>query len=409
MSSPFEAIAYPSFRRFLGGRLLIIFGVQMMHVVISWMLYDLTKDPLTLGFAGLAELIPFFAVVWFSGALADRAGRKLLLALSSAFMAITLCLALFLYDFVKDSPSQTVYLCYGILVLVGIARGFFGPSGQAMVPGLVRKGHFPNATTWNSSVFHLASVSGPATGGILLGLGGLQLVWPILTLLTIAGTVLISTVSYSNPTASKSNEPFFQNMMKGYGFVRSNPVIIGSLSLDLFAVLFGGATALLPAFANAVLHCGPEGLGWLRAAPALGSLFTGIMLMIFPARNEIGKKLFFSVSLFGFATAGFALSEWLWLSWLLLFIAGAADNFSVIVRQTLVQLRTPEQMRGSVASINSIFIGMSNELGALESGLAARWLGLVPSVVAGGMAVQVVVLTLYLKNKALRTIRLDDH
>jgi MFS family permease len=384
----FAAFETKSFRWFVTGRLLLVMGFQIQYLVLGWLIYDLTHDPLQLGLAGLAEIIPFLSVIWLSGPLADRFNRKKIIILTN-------CLFLVGYTFIgisihqagPEQKSLVLFLYYSMIILVGFTRGFFGPSSQAIVPTLVPTEHFANATTWNTSVFHLASVVGPALGGLLYAAGGKEYTFLIVFAFLLIGLFCMLMMHYpgNQPNAQQKRLPIFQQLKTGIKFVFSNQVIIGSLTLDLFAVLFGGAVALLPVFAADVLKCGPEGLGLLRSAPASGALLMAWFLVMVPPEKNAGKALLLSVAGFGLCMIGFALSTNFFLSLLLLFMSGALDNISVVIRQTVVQMRTPDHMRGSVAAVNSIFIGMSNEIGAFESGLAAKLLGLIPSVIIGGL------------------------
>jgi MFS family permease len=411
----FAALSYVPFRRFIIARLVSTLSVQIMHLVLGWMIYDITRDPLSLGLAGLAEIIPFLSVIWISGAIADRNNRKyvVLICLSGIFAGV-LTLGLLQYLFFSDSRTATLLIFYAIIVLLGLVRGFFGPSLQAMVPNLVPSAVFTNATTWNTSMFHLGSVAGPAIGGFLYAFGGKELIFFIVLGLLSTAIILMSMVNYRQSIRSmiaNKKESLYKGLVEGIRFVRSRQVIIGALSLDLFAVLFGGAVSMLPVFANEVLNCGAEGLGILRAAPAIGALTMGGILMFRPPGRLAGKKMLWSVAMFGLCISMFALSKLFWLSWILLFLSGLFDNISVVIRQTVVQMRTPDEMRGRVAAVNSIFIGMSNEIGALESGVAARLLGLIPSVFLGGMATILVVLVTGKVAPKLRNLdltRFDD-
>jgi MFS family permease len=406
-AGPFAALKYTRFRRFILSRLLTTFGSQMTYTVLGWVIYDATHDPLSLGLAGLAEIIPFLSVVWFAGPMADRYNRRnlALIAVSVIFLSV-LVAGLFLSQTRPDNTSAVVSICYGLIVMIGFGRGFYGPSSQAMVPGLVPSHVFTNATTWNTSVFHISSVAGPALGGLILGFSGKEVVWGFILVILLLSFLLLASLDYSNPVKNTIREAFFTQIKAGVKFVFREPVIIGSLSLDLFAVLFGGAVAMLPVFARDILVCGPEGLGLLRAAPAAGALLMAGLLVLMPPGRSAGKILFFSVAGFGLCMTAFAFSTSFWLSAGILFLSGAFDNVSVVIRQTVVQMKTPEEMRGRVAAVNSVFISLSNEIGAFESGLAAQWFGLVPSVAAGGFITVAVVILLALRTPELRKLDL---
>lgn len=368
--------------------MLLVLGFQIQYLVLGWLIYDLTHDPLQLGLAGLAEIIPFLSVIWVAGPLADRFNRKKIIVITILlFMAGYLLIGFGVQNAGPENKSLVLLLYYAMIILVGFTRGFFGPSSQAIVPILVPAKDFANATTWNTSVFHLSAVAGPALGGWLYAKGGKEFTYCFVLILLLIGLFCVINMKYpgNQPKDHQARLPILKQLKTGIQFVFGHQVIIGSLTLDLFAVLFGGAVALLPVFAAEVLHCGPEGLGLLRSAPAAGALVMAWMLVMVPPEKNAGKALLISVSGFGLCMIGFALSTNFYLSLVLLFLSGSLDNISVVIRQTVVQMRTPDHMRGSVAAVNSIFIGMSNEIGAFESGLAAKLLGLIPSVIFGGL------------------------
>jgi MFS family permease len=384
----FAAFETKAFRWFVTGRMLLVLGFQIQYLVLGWLIYDLTHDPLQLGLAGLAEIIPFLSVIWLAGPLADRFNRKKIIIITLLlFLAGYSMIGWVIHQAGPEQKSLVLLLYYGMIILVGFTRGFFGPSSQAIVPTLVPAQHFANATTWNTSVFHLSSVAGPALGGLLYAGGGKEFTYLFVFAILLLGLCCLLLMKYPG-NQTKNNQPrlpILGQLKTGIKFVFSHQVIIGSLTLDLFAVLFGGAVALLPVFAVEVLHCGPEGLGLLRSAPACGALVMAWILVMVPPEKNAGKALLISVAGFGLCMIGFALSTNFYLSLALLFLSGSLDNISVVIRQTVVQMRTPDHMRGSVAAVNSIFIGMSNEIGAFESGLAAKLLGLIPSVIFGGL------------------------
>jgi MFS family permease len=383
----FDALKVKPFRQFVLARFFLIFSVQMQNLILSWMIYDITKDPLSLGLIGIAEIIPFLSVVLFAGNMADKFSRKKMVFFSTLIIT---CASIFLYYLVANEgqfeQSNLLIYYYVIVVAIGFGRGFFGPASQAMVPTLVPANIFANATTWNTTAFHIASIIGPAVGGLLFGYGGAYLSMPIIILLQMISLLLYFSLKYNQIFNHNNNEPILQRLLGGIRFVFTNQVIINSLSLDLFAVLFGGATALLPVFAVEVYHCGAQGLGVLRSAPAAGAVLMAVILMWKPPGKAAGKILLSAVALFGLCMIVFALSKNFYLSLFILALSGAVDNVSVVIRQTLVQMNTPDEMRGRVASVNSVFISLSNEIGSFESGLAAKVFGLVPSVIYGGLA-----------------------
>ncbi len=383
----FKALKVKPFRQFVLARFFLIFSVQMQNLILSWMVYGITKDPLSLGLIGIAEIIPFLSVVLFAGNMADKFSRKKMVFWATLLITSS---SVFLYYLAanQDKIAQPLLLTcyYTIVVVIGFGRGFFGPASQAMVPTLVPADVFANATTWNTTAFHIASIIGPAVGGLMFGFGGAFISMPVIIFMQAVSLVLYFSLKYEQVYSEKTDEPIMQRLSGGIKFVFSNQVIINSLSLDLFAVLFGGATALLPVFAAEIYHCGAQGLGLLRSAPAAGAVLMAVVLMWKPPGKGAGKILLVSVAMFGLSMIAFALSKNFYLSVAILALSGAVDNVSVVIRQTLVQMNTPDEMRGRVASVNSVFISLSNEIGSFESGLAAKIFGLVPSVIYGGLA-----------------------
>lgn len=383
----FDALRVKPFRQFVTARFFLIFSVQMQNLILSWLIYDITKDPLSLGLIGIAEIIPFLSVVLFAGNMADKFSRKKMVFWSTFLIFMASAFLYYLSVHQQNFKSNLLLsYYYSFVVILGLARGFFGPASQSMVPTLVPAQVFANATTWNTTAFHVASILGPAIGGLIFGFGGASYSMPVIVGLQIISLVLYFGLKYEQNYAINNNEPIWQRLKGGFKFVFTNQVIINSLSLDLFAVLFGGATALLPVFAAEVYHCGAQGLGILRSAPAAGAVLMAVILMWKPPGKNAGKILLASVAAFGLCMIVFALSKNLYLSIAVLAISGAVDNVSVVIRQTLVQMNTPDEMRGRVASVNSVFISLSNEIGSFESGLAAKIFGLVPSVIYGGLA-----------------------
>jgi MFS family permease len=383
----FDALKVKPFRHFVVARFFLIFSVQMQNLILSWMVYDITKDPLSLGLIGIAEIIPFVSVVLFAGNMADKFSRKKMVFWATLLITFSSVILYYLSANAQSISAKLLLIFYfTVVVIIGLARGFFGPASQAMVPNLVPTHVFANATTWNTTAFHVASIIGPAVGGLLFGFGGALVSMPVIIFLQVISLILYYSLKYTQVYSENSTEPIFERLKGGIRFVFKNQVIINSLSLDLFAVLFGGATALLPVFAAEVYHCGAQGLGLLRSAPAAGAVIMAVILMWKPPGKGAGKILLSAVALFGVCMIAFALSKNLYLSVFILALSGAVDNISVVIRQTLVQMNTPDDMRGRVASVNSIFISLSNEIGSFESGLAAKIFGLVPSVIYGGIA-----------------------
>ena len=378
----------------------IFVATQIQSAVLGWQVYLLTNDPFALGLVGLAEAVPFLALTLVGGWTADRSDRRRVSLLS--FGAVGLSgLALLLLSLGQPGP---VLPLYGAQVLAGIGRAFFRPASAALGSELVPRQHYQNAASWRSSLFHSAMVLGPAIGGGLIALGGPRLAYGVVVSLSALGLLLMATIA-PRPRPAAAGGSIGAGLSEGIRFVFAQPLLLGALTLDLFAVLFGGALALLPVFARDILAVGEVGFGFLRAAPALGAIAVALLLARFGASRRAGQVLLWCVAGFGVSWMAFALSRSFALSLALLAIGGALDGVSVILRGTLVQLWTPQEMMGRVAAVNSFFIGSSNELGAFESGLAARLLGVVPSILFGGTLTLVTVALVAWRSPALRRLR----
>jgi MFS family permease len=374
------------FRSFISARFLLTFGIQMQSVVVGWQVYEITKDVLSLGMIGLAEAIPFMISAVFSGYVADRFDRQRIMTISVVVYLIgaimLLAFSLGYHSLLQLFGAMPLYL---VVVLTGISRAFFYPAQLALMAHLVPRRLYANSSTWNSTIWHIAAVAGPAAGGLVYGFAGKQWAYAVVVVFVVASLVLFNAIKKYPSNHSLKGEPVLKNLSTGVKFVFGNQVILGSLSLDMFAVLFGGAVAMLPVFASDVLFTGPQGLGFLRAAPAFGAVIMALIIAYRPPLKKAGVYLFSTVSLFGLFIILFALSKNFYLSLVFLMLSGMADNISVIIRATIIQTMTPDPMRGRVAAVNSIFIGSSNEIGSFESGVAAKLMGLVPSVIFGGM------------------------
>ena len=383
----------------LAGNFLSSFGLQMISVAVAWDLYVATKSAVVLGNVGFVQVAPFLMFALFAGHFADRHDRRKIMMLTQfLFLAAS---ALLIFGF------RSVSLIYGCLFLMASARAFQWPARLSMLPHVVSTETLGNAIAWNSSAQEIASVSGPALAGILLAKTSsttiylLQTVFATLTLLCYCGihyrpaAVTQADVAVTPLSGSRS-------ILEGLHFVRDNKLILSAVSLDLFAVLFGGATALLPIYAVDILHSGVVGLGWLRAAPSIGAVSMALITAHSPRAHSAGKVLLWAVAGFGVATIAFGLSHSIWLSFAMLLLTGVFDNISVILRNSLVQTHTPDRLRGRVLSVNSIFIACSNQFGAVESGWTAAWFGAVPSVVGGGIATILVVAACASLSPALR-------
>ena len=412
---PYAALRIPDFRRLLSARVLFTVASQIQGVVVGWQIYELTNNPLALGLIGLAEAIPSIAVSLYAGHVADSVPRKRIIV--PTMIVLFLCslslflltrpsgMALFANQQMLAFPLYVVML-YAVLFISGIARGFLGPAVFSFMPQLLpNRALLSNAVTWNSSSWQAAAVLGPAIGGLLFAKMGKGFAYGIDSGLMLLSLLLfLSIASRALPTREGERLNLGESILSGVRFIFANQIVLAALSLDLFAVLFGGAVALLPIFAKDILQTGPDGLGYLRAAPAVGSVLMAVWLTYSPMKRGAGRKLLWAVAGFGLATIGFALSKSFALSLFLLFLTGVFDSVSVIVRSTLIHTYTPEYMKGRVSAVNNIFIGSSNEIGGFESGAAAKLMGTVPSVVFGGLMTLVVVAVTALKADKLRKL-----
>ncbi len=389
---PYAALRDPDYRWFIHSLGLVTLGLQMQGVVVGWQVYARTGDALSLGLVGLAEALPFLALALFGGHVADRASRLRICLV--AVLSLAACSAL-LWGFSWHSRSgplaRAVWPIYGIIFLTGIVRAYYRPANTALGAELLPKALYANGASWRSSVFHTGMVVGPAVGGLLYAWKGpVAAHGTVMVLLALGFLGLLPVRRTPAPDAARAGS-VLESLAEGLRFVRSERLLLGAISLDLFAVLFGGAVAVLPVFAKDVLQVGPQGLGALRAAPAVGSVLMGLALAHRATFRRAGRTLLLCVAGFGVAMVAFALSRSFLLSLALLAAGGALDSVSVVLRATLLQTLTPDRMLGRVSSVNQIFIGSSNELGAFESGVAARLMGLVPSVVFGGCMTLLVV------------------
>jgi MFS family permease len=375
----------PDFTRYLSARFLSSLAVQMQTVAVGWQVYQVTRDPLDLGLIGLSQFLPFIVLILPAGHLADTRDRRRILA--ACFALMWACAALLLAFSWHGLTSA--WPVFAVMVLFGVARAFAMPTGQALLPNLVDREQFGTAVALNSSLWQVTTIAGPALGGLLYLAGATTVYATVVTLL--AGSVLLLlTIRRGGDSASQESAFDRETMLQGLRFVWRRRPVLGAISLDLFAVLFGGATALLPVYAADVLHVGPSGLGWLRAAPGVGAAVCGIVLSAYPVTRRVGHWMFGGVFVFGLATILFGASTSFWLSLVALAVMGAGDMVSVYIRHLLVQLATPDDIRGRVSAVNAVFIGASNELGEFESGLTAAWFGAVPAVLVGGCATLVV-------------------
>jgi MFS family permease len=389
---PYAALRNPDYRWFIASMGLITLGLQIQGVVVGWQVYVRTGDPLALGLVGLAEALPFVAVALFGGHVADRLNRLRLCV--AAALALTLCSALlvaFSWRSAAGPLARAVLPIYGIIFLTGVVRAFYRPANAALGTDLLSKALYANGSSWRASTFQAGMVLGPALGGLVLAWRSPTAAHGLAMTLLLTGSLGLFRIRYIPKPVAPKEGSIFASLAEGLRFVFASRLLLGAISLDLFAVLFGGAVAVLPVFAIEILRTGPQGFGLLRTAPAVGSIIMGLALAHRPPMRRAGRTLLLCVAGFGVATIAFALSRSLPLSLFLLAASGALDNVSMVLRATLLQTLTPAHMLGRVSSVNQVFIGSSNEIGAFESGLAARLLGLVPSVVFGGCMTLLVV------------------
>ena len=374
------------FRLFLTFRFFTTIAFQMQGLIVGWQMYELTKDPLALGLIGLAEALPNIATALFAGHAADRYNRKrIILWFTLLFLVGTTLLFLFSIKSLGVIASFGVFPIYLVVMISGVSRAFLYPSIIALMSQLIPRHLYTNASTWNSTAWHIAAITGPALGGLIYGFFGVRVAYLSVLFFLLIALGLLTVVKNRPIPQSMLEETLFQRLSSGLKFVFKNQVLLGAMSLDMFAVLFGGAVAMLPIFAAEVLMVGPQGLGFLRAAPMLGAVAMSLVMAHRPPMIHAGKYLMIGVAGFGLSIICFALSHNFYLSLGLLVLSGMFDNISVIIRATAMQLITPDEMRGRVASVNAIFIGSSNEIGSFESGVAAKLLGLIPSVIFGGI------------------------
>lgn len=408
-NDPYAAFKFPEFNIFIIMRFAIVFAWSMQFVVVEWLVYSITKDPLSLGIIGLMEVIPAVGMALFAGHIVDQKEKRNLLV--KCIIGFTLInLGFFLVtspQLVNQWGSKTILYCiYGLSFFGGLLRAFIGPTIFTLMALLVPKPIYPNATTWNSSTRQMATVLGPAMAGLTITWIGEH--WSMcivfsLSVVSLVATLFIKKKPILNP---KIGENIFKSLKEGLSFVFNTKAILAALTLDMFAVLFGGAIALLPVFAQDILKVGSQGFGVLRAAPAVGSFLVMLFSAYVPLTKKAGMKLLVAIFGFGLSIIVFGLSELFWLSVIALFFTGVTDGISMIIRQTILQLKTPDNMRGRVASVNSMFVGSSNELGAFESGVTAKLMGTVTAVVFGGTMTLITVVATALKFPSFRQLDL---
>lgn len=413
---PYAALRYREFNIFLMVRFAMVFAWSMQFIVIEWQVYTLTKDPLSLGIIGLMEVIPAVGMALFAGHIVDqREKRNLLMVCIGGFSLISLGLFMLSWPGLQGHwPGKRIlYSIYALVFFGGFVRAFLGPTIFSLIALIVPRKIYPNAATWSSSTWQLAVVLGPALAGFSISWIGVH--WSMCLIFAFSLIALLFLLKIPRKPIMNPNvgEPVLKSLKEGLRFVFGSKAIFGVLTLDMVAVLFGGAVALLPIYAQDILHVGSEGFGILRAAPAVGASLTMFISTRYPLHRQAGKKLLWAVSGFGLCIILFGISKLFWLSVVALFVSGAMDGVSMIIRQTILQLKTPDHMRGRVASVNSMFVGSSNELGAFESGLAAKLLGTVTAVVFGGCMTLLTTTTTALVSPTFRRLDLqkdmDEH
>ena len=406
---PYAALRFKEFNIFLLVRFALVFAWSMQFIIIEWEVYSITKDPWSLGLIGLMEVIPAVSMALFAGHIVDQKEKRgLLIKCIIGFTIISVGLFLLTWPKVVEdwSTQRILYGIYFFVFLGGLVRAFIGPTVFSLIALIVPKKLYPNAATWSSSTWQVASVIGPATAGIFISFIGVH--W---SLCVVVGFSLIALINVLRITKKpilnpKIGEPVMQSLKEGVKFVFSTKAIFGAITLDMVAVLFGGAVALLPIFAQDILKVGSEGFGVLRAAPAVGAFLTMLATAYIPISKNAGMKLLASIFGFGICIIVFGLSSIFWISVVALFFSGVTDGVSMVIRQTILQLKTPDHMRGRVASVNSMFVGSSNELGAFESGLTAKLMGTVTAVVFGGTMTLITVVTTGIVSPSFRKLDL---
>jgi len=407
-NNPYIALKIPEFRLFIAGRFCFTLAMQIQAVIVGWQVYDLTKDPFSLGLIGLAEAIPSIVVALYAGHLADIKSRKKIIIFGNLVLIFCL-ITLFAYSLnLKNLIGRFGVLpIYSVIFLTGIARGFISPVVFSFMSQILpSKSLYPNAVSWNITVWQAASVGGPAVGGLIYGFFGLSVAYAAGLCLIFSAFILFSQIVAKPLPETPQEFQKRESLLTGIRFVFNNRLILNAMSLDLFAVLFGGAIALLPIFASDILQAGPQGLGFLRSPPAIGSILIGLYLTHHPIGKNAGKKMLMAVTGFGICMILFGISTNYYLSLILLLLSGVFDSISVIVRHTLMQTLIPEHLKGRVSSVNSIFVGSSNEIGAFESGLTASMMGAATSVIFGGAMTLLVVIFTAFKAKKLRELNL---
>ncbi len=405
---PLKVLKNIEFRNLLSGRFLIIFAFRMLATLLGWWIYQLTKDPFAIGLIGLSEVIPAVSCALYAGHIIDMSEKKKLLLICNyvyVFLIGLLLIPSFLGHRLHFTGHQITYYIYGVIFLTGIARAFIGPIVPSMIPKIVKKENLANAITLNQATFLTSSVCGHAIGGFLIAFIGISWTLAMIIVLIVLASFFFWQLQPQQSEYLEARPKVWESMKEGITYIYKTKEILGALCLDMFAVLFGGAVAMIPVYATDILKVGAEGFGFLNAASDIGSMCIIVTLSIVPLQKNQGKILLAVVAGFGLCIIGFGLSKLYWLSFFFLMLSGMLDGISVVIRGTIVQLKTPDQIRGRVLSVNSIFIMSSNEMGQFESGLAAKLFGVVRSVVFGGTMTLLVALVVGLSNPKLRKMQ----
>jgi MFS family permease len=382
----YAVLKLKDFRLFLSFRFFMTIAAQMQSVIVGWQVYELTHDPLSLGLIGLAEALPFISIALYAGHIADRFNRKkIILWFDFLFIFASGLLLLITYNKTGIFGKFGVLPIYLCVAISGLARAFLYPATIALMAQVVPRSLYTNSSTWNSTIWQIAAITGPAIGGLVYGFFGVKVAYMTVIVSMLVSVLLLFNIQSRPVHVIDEKETLMQRLANGIRFVFSNQLLLGAMALDMFAVLFGGAVAMLPVFAVEVLKVGPEGLGLLRASPMVGAVLMSVVLAYRPPVVRAGRLLMIGVAGFGLSIICFALSKNFFLSMGLLALSGMFDNISVVIRLATMQLVAPDEMRGRVASVNSIFVGSSNEIGSFESGVAAKLMGLIPSVIFGGI------------------------
>lgn len=406
----YKALQFPEFRAYVTGNTLFTIALLIQEVVLAYEIYKITHNPLALGLIGLAEAVPFISLVLFGGHFADNRDKKKIMQVTLSFIIASSVFLLYSSTQLQSAdPDFHIYSIYAVIFIIGLSKGFFSPAASSLNPFLVPKEVFANAATWNSSFWQLGSILGPGVAGFLYAYAGLS--GSLITVIALLLGVMVCIFQIENrpvPVKTVQHESIWHSLREGISYVFKTKIILYSISLDLFSVLFGGVIAILPIFAEDILKVGAEGLGILRAAPSVGAVVTMVTLVYFPPLKHAWRNLILAIAGFGVATLVFGVSTNFWLSVTALFFTGAFDSISVVIRQTVLRFYTPDEMRGRVSSVNGVFVSTSNEMGAFESGVAAKFFGTVPSVLLGAGVTLVLVSLVALTSKELFDLKVDQ-